>query len=74
MSNDDNPRKPAGIIGIAATGLLATGVGSLIAGVLAVLNGNSDGWGSGSSFQAAGVCGIAAALSFGLFLIAVLRK
>ncbi len=62
------------LIGAASVGLALTGIGGLLAGLMAVCNGSNEGWATGSSFLAAGVCGIAAAVSFGLLLNALLRK
>jgi hypothetical protein len=58
-------RKFNTLIGFAAGGAVLTGAGSLLVGLLAVSN---------YEFAAAGLCLIAAALSFGLLANAILRN
>jgi hypothetical protein len=62
MTNDR--RRLDAIIGLAALGSAVTGVISLVVALFPFLSGE---------FLAAGVCLLAAALSFGLLAIAVLR-
>jgi hypothetical protein len=62
MTNDR--RRLDAIIGLAALGSAATGVMSLVVALFPLFSGE---------FLAAGICLLAAALSFGLLAIAVLR-
>lgn len=74
LEDPERPDRPLKWIGLAMYGLAATGVGSALTGVEAIVSASGAGQQTGSCFQAAGVCGIAAALSFGLLLLALLKE